>query len=368
MTTRHRSLHPLFTIAAGAALAASACGGAASTATPEKTRGVPVRTTTVETRDLDEVLVLTGTLRPRAQVQLVAEVQARLLKVLRDEGAFAAAEDVLAVLDETDYRLAADRARASLAVAEANRSHARAEKERAENLLKTGGITDKENLSAQVALQVAEAQMAQVKAEVAIAAQQLARTQIKAPFAGRVAKRHADPGAMLGNGTPVFTFVDDGVLEFRAQVPSADYGKAKIGASVDVTVDTRGGRTVKGTVARVAPLVEERTRSFEVIVQVRGERELVGGLFARASVSLGRVPGALVVPPSALQRDGAIPHEAQAFVVADGKAERKTVTLGVESADAIQVTKGLAAGDVVVLDPPVALASGAPVELTTRKN
>ena len=165
---------------------------------------------------------------------------------------------------------------------------------------------------------------------------------------------------MLGNGTPVFTFVDDGVLEFRASVPSADYGKAKIGASVDVTVDALGGRTVKGTVARVAPLVEERTRSFEVIVQVRGERELVGGLFARASVSVGRVPGALVVPPSALQRDGAIPHEAQAFVVKDGKAERKTVTLGVESADAIQVTKGLAAGDLVVLDPPVALARARP--------
>ncbi|HEY6548797.1 MAG TPA: efflux RND transporter periplasmic adaptor subunit [Vicinamibacteria bacterium] len=364
-TTRPES--PLLAVAA-AALLASACGGGAQTATPEKIRGVPVRTATVETRDLDEVLILTGTLRPRAQVQVVAEIQARLLKVVRDEGAYASAGEVLAVLDETDYRLAADRARAALAVGEANRTHALAEKERAENLLKTGGITDKENLSAQVALQVAEAQVAQVKAEVAIAAQQLARTQIKAPFAGRVAKRHTDPGTMLANGTPVFTFVDDAVLEFRASVPSADYGKAKIGASVDVTVDALGGRTVKGTVARVAPLVEERTRSFEVIVQVRGERDLVGGLFARASVRVGRVPGALVVPPSALQRDGAIPHEAQAFVVAEGKAERKTVTLGVESADAIQVTKGLAAGDLVVLDPPVALSSGAPVELTTRKN
>lgn len=368
MTTRLRAPRPLLTLAAASLLVAAACGGGAHTATPEKTRSVPVRTAAVETRDLDEVLVLTGTLRPRAQVQLVAEVQARLLKVVRDEGAYAGAGDVLAVLDETDFRLAADRAKAALAVAEANRTHALAEKERAENLLKTGGITDKEHLQAQVVLQVAEAQMAQVRAEVAIAAQQLARTEIRAPFAGRVAKRHADAGAMLGNGAPVFTFVDDGVLEFRAQVPSADYGKAKIGASASVTVDALGGRTVKGTVARLSPLVEERTRSFEVIVQVRGERELVGGLFARASVSVGRVPGALVVPPSALQRDGALPHEAQAFVVKGGKAERTTVSLGVESADAVQVTKGLAAGDLVVLDPPVALASGAPVEIANRNN
>ena len=67
----------------------------------------------------------------------------------------------------------------------------------------------------------------------------------------------------------------------------------------------------------------------------------MGGLFARAAVPLGRVEGALVVPPAALQRDGATPGEAQTFVVPDGKAERKTVTLGVEGADAIQVTEGL---------------------------
>ena len=353
--------------ALAATLLAVGCSGSAKTASVEKPRGVPVRTAAVESRDLDETLVLTGTLRPRAQVQVVAELQARLLKVLKDEGARAEAGESLAVLDDTDYRLAHDRVVAALALAEANRSHALAESERAENLLKTGGITDKDRLSAQVALKVAEAQQAQVRAELAIAAQQLARTQVKAPFAGRVAKRLADPGAMLATGTPLFTFVDDATLEFRASVPSADYGKLHLGATVDVTVDAVGGRAVKGTVARISPLVEERTRAFEVTVQVPGDRELVGGLFARASVRLGRVEGALVVPPAALQRDGSTPTEAQTFVVAEGKAERKTVSLGVETADAIQVTSGLRAGDVVVLDPPAALSSGAPVELQDAK-
>ena len=93
----------------------------------------------------------------------------------------------------------------------------------------------------------------------------------------------------------------------------------------------------------------------------------MGGLFARAIVTVGRVQAALVVPPAALQRDGAEPSAAQAFVVKDGKAERRSVTLGVETPDAIQVTKGLAAGDSVVLDPPVALASGAPVEAAAAR-
>jgi membrane fusion protein (multidrug efflux system) len=356
-------------LVATAALTMSACGGAAKSDVPEKVRGVPVRTATVEARDLEEALLLTGTLHPRVQVQIVAEVPARLMKVLRDEGARARTGEALALLDDTDYRLSYDRAKAALAVAEANRTHALAERDRADNLLKTGGITDKDHLTAQVALQVAEASLAQAKAETAIAAQQLARTHIKAPFTGRVARRVADPGAMLANGGAIFTFVDDAVYEFRASVPSADYGKIEVGSEVDVTVDSLGGRTVKGKVARIAPLVEERTRSFEVTVQVPGDAGLVGGLFARAAVRVGHVSGALVVPPAALQRDGASPQEAQAFVVAAGKAERKTVTLGVETPDAIQVTKGLAPGDVVVLDPPVALASGAPVEpQATKRN
>jgi membrane fusion protein (multidrug efflux system) len=294
---------------------------------------------------------------------VVAEVGARLVRVLRDEGSRVAEGETLALLDETDYRLSHERARAALAVAEANKAHAVAEKERADGLVKTGGITDKDHLAAQVGLQVAEASLAQARADAAIAATQQARARVKAPFSGRVARRHVDPGAMLSAGTPLFTLVDDSRLEFRASVPSADYGKVQLGDPVDVSVDALGDRTLKGTVARVTPLIDERTRSFEVVVQVPGEKDVVGGLFARAVVRVGRVADALVVPPSALVRDGSDPRSAQAFVVADGKAERKTVTVGVETADAIQVREGMREGDVVVLDPPVALGSGAPVEV-----
>jgi RND family efflux transporter MFP subunit len=322
-----------------------------------------VRTATVEKRDLPEDVVLTGTLRPRAQVQLVAEVAARLVRVVHGEGARVAKGEVLAVLDDTDYRLANDRARAALAVAEANRAHAQAEKERADNLLKTGGITDRDHLSAQVALQVADASLAQARAEAAIAGQQLARTEVRAPFAGRVAKRLPDPGSMLAAGTPVFTLVDDSVLEFEAQVASKELAKVKPGLPVQLSVDALKDARIEGRVARVEPLVDERSRSFQAVVEVKGQPGLVGGLFARAAVRVGEVAGALVVPPAALVREGSDPASAAAFVVRQGKAEKVDVALGVEAPDGIQVTSGLAAGDVVVLDPPTALASGAPVDV-----
>lgn len=354
----------LLILAALGLLPLAGCGDrpAADAATTAAPRGIPVRTATVAARDLDETLVLTGTLKPRAQVELPAEVAARLERVLRDEGARVAKGETLALLDDTDYRLANDRAQAALAVAEANRAHAVAERERADNLLKTGGITDKDHLSAQVALRVAEASLAQARAEAAIAAQQLERTRVKAPFAGRVGKRRADAGAMLAAGTPLFTLVDDSVFEFEAQVASRELAKVRLGAPVSVSVEALAGTVVPGRVARVAPLVDERTRSFKVVVELPGREGMVGGLFARASVAVGTARGAVVVPPAALVRDGSDPSRAEVFVVRQGRAERQQVALGVESPDGIQATSGLGAGDVVVLDPPTTLSSGAPVE------
>ena len=123
--------------------------------------------------------------------------------------------------------------KANLDVAEANRAHAQAEKDRADALLKTGGITDKDHLAAQVAVQVAEASHAQARSELAIAERQLGRSQITAPISGRIAKRHADAGTIVDAGTPLYTIVDDSVFEFRSSVGSGDFGKVKVGETVD---------------------------------------------------------------------------------------------------------------------------------------
>jgi RND family efflux transporter MFP subunit len=362
MTTR-KVYGPGLALAAAALL--TGCSDSAQTAAPVEVRKVPVRTATVARRTLTDEVTLTGTLKPRNQVQIVAEVPARLVRIVRDEGMPARAGEVLALLDPTDHRLALERARAAVAVAEANQAHAVAEKERADSLVKTGGITDKDRLSAEVSARVAEAALTQARAEAAIAAQQLARTEVRAPFSGRVARRLADPGSMLAVGAPLLTFVDDAVLEFRASTPSAYYGRVRVGAPVTVTTDALPGSSVTGRVARITPLVDERNRSFEVVVEVPGGGALVGGLFARAAVRTGEMKDALVLPPAALVRDGS--GSAEAFVVAAGKAERRTVVVGGETSDAVQVVEGLREGDVVVVSPPVALSSGAPVEVQNQK-
>jgi membrane fusion protein (multidrug efflux system) len=352
-----------------AAVGAAACGGdGAQAETPAPAvRTVPVRTATVEIRDLTETLTLTGTLDPRAEVTVVPELSARLLRTLANEGDRVKQGQLLAILDDADFRLARDRARASLDVAEANRSHARAEKDRADSLLKTGGITDKDHLSAQVAVQVAEASAAQARAELAITQRQLGRSQLSAPLSGRIAKRMAAAGTIVAAGTPIYVIVDDEVFEFRSSVASSDFSKLKVGEPVTVTVDALPGFTTQGEVNRIAPKIDARSRSFEAIIRVPGKPELVSGMFARADVKVREVPGGLVVPPAALLRDGADPTHAQTFVIVGGKAEHRDVTVGFEVPDAVQVTAGLKAGDVVVVDPPSALGPGTQVQVDTKK-
>ena len=342
----------------------AACTGTeAETPAVEAVRSIPVRTAMVQTQDLAETLSLTGTLDPRAQVTVVPEISARLERVLKNEGDRVARGQLLAVLDDADFRLARDRAKAYLDVAEANRAHARAEKDRADSLVKTGGITDKDHLAAQVAVQVADASHSQARSELAIAERQMGRSRITAPISGRIAKRHADAGTIVAAGTPIYTIVDDSVFEFRSSVASGDFGKLKIGETVVVTVDALPGFVTEGEVNRIAPQVDARSRSFEVIVRIAGGPQLVSGLFARAQVKVRDVPNSLTVPPAALLRDGSDPSKAQTYVVANNKVERRDVTVGVEVPDAIQVTSGLKAGEMVVIDPPSALGPGTQVQV-----
>jgi membrane fusion protein (multidrug efflux system) len=359
-----KRIHVLILVLATAA--AAACGGTeaeTTAAATETVRSIPVRTATVQTRDLAETVSLTGTLDPRSEVTVVPEISARLERVLRNEGDRVTRGQLLAVLDDADFTLARDRAKALLDVAEANRAHARAEKERADSLVKTGGITDKDHLSAQVAVQVAEASYSQARSELAITERQIGRSRITAPISGRIAKRHADAGTIVAAGTPIYTIVDDSVFEFRSSVGSGDFGKVKVGEPVIVTVDALPGFTTDGEVNRIAPQVDARSRSFEIIITVPGRPELVSGLFARAQVKVRDVPNSLTVPPAALLRDGSDPTKAQTYVVANNKVERRDVLVGVEVPDAVQVTSGLEPGEVVVVDPPSALGPGTQVQV-----
>ena len=316
------------TLAAPPRLAACGLRRRAPTPPPRRRAACRCARPSSSKRDLADDVVLTGTLRPRAQVQVVAEVPARLLRVLKDEGARVAKGEVLAVLDETDYRLAHDRAKAALAVAEANRAHALAEKERADNLLKTGGITDKDHLSA-------AGRAAGGRGLAGAGARRGGDRRRSSSRARRSGRR--SPGASPSasptrarcsrRGAPLFTLVDDSVLEFRAPVALRRLRpKVKLGARGRASRVGRAPRrcTIQGRVAR------RRAARRRAVALLRGGgrgagpgRTSSGGLFARAAVRVGRGRGRARRPPGRAGARRLRPRaRREVFVVRQGKAEK----------------------------------------------
>ena len=180
-----------------------ACGGAAADASAAPgARGVPVRTATVEPRDLDERSSSPAPCGRAPRCSSWRRCRRGCCTSLRDEGArVARGRDAGRARRDRLPPDATSAPRRRWRWPRPTAAHALAEKERADSLLKTGGITDKDRLSAQVSLQVAEASRGPgARRRRPSPRQQLARTEIRAPFAGRVAQRHADAGAMLARG------------------------------------------------------------------------------------------------------------------------------------------------------------------------
>ena len=269
---------------------------------------IPVRTSTVETRDLTETLTLTGSLEPRAQVPVVAEVAARLMRVLKDEGDRVAQGAVIAVLDDSDFRLARDRAKAALDLAEANRAHARVRRGsrrqppedrrhyRQGSPGRAGGRSGGRCVPRAGAHRAGDCRTA-ARAHAGQGAAFWAHRQAQRPMRARCSRS----GARSSRSWTMAVF------EFRASVASSDFARVRVGEEVTVTVDALPGFSAKGQVTRIVPIVDPRSRSFEVVVRIPGQPQLVSGLFARADIHVRDVPGGLTVPPAALVRDGADP-------------------------------------------------------------
>ena len=149
----------------------------------------------------------------------------------------------------------------------------------------------------------------------------------------------------------------------RATSPRSGSGRRSSSRSTRSPGARVSRRASRGS-SRSSTSARARSRSWS---RCPGRADLVGGLFARASVRVGQVDGALVVPPAALVRDGSDPTRPRSSWCAAARPRRSRSTLGVEAPDGVQVTSGLAAGDMVVLDPPTALASGAPVEVQNER-
>jgi RND family efflux transporter MFP subunit len=337
-----------------------AATGASRRQAQEAPRPALVPAAPVARGDVEQKILLTGSIRARSSVAVVPELAGRVEAVHVKLGDAVRAGQALATLDHDDIAWQAKGARAAVELARANLQGARVEHARTK-VLHDGGMLPPAQLdAAAVRLAVAEAQLAQAEAAAGLAEEQVRKARIATPISGVVARRSVDVGAQVGPQAPVFAVEDVSSLKLESAVDAAEWARLGPGAAAEVTVDARPGESFRGVVSARSPSLDPATRRATVEIEIENASgKLLPGMFARAVVAGGRVEDALVVPREAVV-DGA--GGAVVWRLAGGKAEAVKPRLGASDGRRVVVLEGLDEGDVVATAGQASLAHGAPAE------
>lgn len=201
----------------------------------------------------------------------------------------------------------------------------------------------------------ARANLKSAEAALSIAQQNLADTQIRAPFSGKVFGKPSQPGSVLNPGSPVFRLVGKEGLFFEGSVAEKIVGQLSQGDTVAVTLDALGSDSITGHVVSISATSQEVARVFRVRIAIDGAPEAAKpGMFARGIVSLKTIEGASVVPSSAVISEGA---DSFVFTAEGNVAKKVKVTLGLKTDGMVQVS-GVPSGTKVVVEGAVGLTDG----------
>ena len=331
-----------------------------------KTEQMPSVTVVVPGRKtVDRTLSATGTLAARREMPVgVAGEGGMITRVLVEPGQWVNAGQVLATVDRSVQTQTAQSLAAQVAVARSDQSIAQAELDRAQQLVDRGFIS-KADLQRKAATRDAAAARVQVAAaSLREANARTGRLDIRAPAAGLVLTRGAEPGQIVSSGSGVlFRMAQGGQMEMRAQLSEADLASLHTGARAQVT-PVGSDRTFAGEVWQVSPIIDPQTRQGIARVALRYDPALRPGGFASATI-VGGAAVAPLLPDSALQSD-----EKGSFVYIVDKGDkvvRRNIRIGQVSDAGVTVLAGLDGTERVVRSAGGFLAPGQKVKPIVQK-
>ncbi|MCC7015745.1 MAG: efflux RND transporter periplasmic adaptor subunit [Rhodospirillales bacterium] len=333
-----KGLSALGLASGGPAAPASAPGGAPP--------GVLVETARAAAAPLAETVRAVGTLRSDESVIVRPEIAGRIVDTPFAEGQVVEKAALLFRLDDSI-------AKAELVEAEAAYLLSRQNNVRARELLEKGAGTAR-------ARDEAFAKMEMDKARVELARARLAKTRIQAPFAGIVGLRKVSVGDYVAPGQDLVNLesVDTIKLDFR--IPERYLAALAVGQKVSADMDSFPGRIFEGQVSAIDPQIDPAAHSIAVRATLPNpERVLRPGLFARVGLIVREKAESIAIPEQAIMPRG---DKFFIYKVAGGKAVLTPVEIGRRASGRVEITRGIAAGEEVVVAGQLKLQDGAPVQ------
>ena len=323
-------------------LASEAEKPAASKARPP----MPVETAAVRVADSNKLLSAVGSLRADESVVIAAEIAGRIDKIGFAEGEQTKPGKLLIQLDSSVLQAELDRVIASRDLSKSNY-------QRAENLLKDHAVSQQERDEAYAKWQLDEA-------GVRLGQAQLAKTSIKAPFAGTLGLRKVSLGDYVQPGQPLVNLEAIEQLKVEFSIPEKFLAEVKTGQQLELQSDAYPQRTFSAQVYAIDPQVDEKSRSLTVRGRLdNAARQLLPGQFVRVQLHVSTRANALFIPEQALIPQ---PTTKLVFTVVEGKAQLVPVQTGSRLKGWVEITSGLNAGDVVVTGGHQKIGPGSPVQ------
>jgi RND family efflux transporter MFP subunit len=336
------------------------------------------------------VLQATGYVTARRQATVATQITGTLTQVLIEEGDHVKAGQIIARLDDSALRANLNAAQANAQAAQATVGQLQAQLAQAEadlrrqNELVASGMTTRQAAEqARTAVNSVTAQLNARQREADAARAQVAQAKVsfdyaivRAPFSGVVTDKSAQVGEIIsplsaGGGftrTGVGTIVDMDSLEVDVDVNEAYIGQVMPNMPAEAVLDAYADWRIPAHVVAIVPAADRGKATVKVRVALeQKDARIVPNMGVRVSFLGQKVaanapaPKGVLVPPAAIaQRDG----HTVVFVVADGKAQQRTVTTAPQDVGQMKlVPQGLAAGDRVVVSPPAALHDGMSVKI-----
>lgn len=361
-------------------------------------QGTAVEMATVAVQPVRPTILASGTLAYGTEVNLTAEVVAKVTDILVEEGDTVEKGQLLLRLDPETYRNAIDRESAGRrqAVIDIDRQRAtlrlrEAQYERSQALAKDQLIDRNRLEEDRLAVAQARAQLAsstetlrRSQAVLGEAFDQLSKTEIRAPIAGRVVElpikvgETAIPSTNALAGAKLMKIADVSALLAELKVDEADIAKVAVGQKVDVYPVAYPDTALHGTVEKIAlaPTIEGQARAYVVRVQLDNPQRLNlrSGMSARADLYLGDGAPRLAVPVEAVVeeageggKDAAEATRHYVWVERGGKAHKVEVATGLSDDRWQAITKGLSAGDRVITGPARTLRRLSEGEVVTQR-
>src|SRR5437763_2084214 len=308
--------------------------------------GMPVEVVVARTDTVRDEISATGQIEAVQSMELRPEVDGRIVEILIREGQEVEQGTPLFKVDDAQLK-------AQVAQLEAQRDLAQQALARAKDLAQ-------QNASSAADLEKAEAEARSAQAQYDLQRIRLDRTTVRAPFAGAVGQRYVSLGDYVTNSTKLVSLHTVNPQRAAFQVPERFARDLKSGQAVSFRVAAIAGRDFIGQVDFVDPIAPLPGRTILVKARVPNQQRLLQpGMFIEARLVTAVRPNAIVIP-----EDAVVPLQGAnvVWVVSDGKAERRSATLGVRTPGFVEVTTGVDAGAQVVVGGLELLAPGAPVQ------